>query len=56
MSVRAPLAAPYGADRLCRQFPQGGGRAAAAGINGLPAARLPEFLEALDAAFPGIAP
>ena len=55
VSVRAPLAAPHGADRLCRQFPQGGGRAAAAGINGLPASRLPEFLEALDAAFPGIA-
>jgi hypothetical protein len=56
LSVRAPLAAPNGADRLCRQFPQGGGRAAAAGISGLPASRLPEFLEALDAAFPGIAP
>jgi hypothetical protein len=56
VSVRAPLAAPQGADRLCRQFPRGGGRAAAAGINGLPASRLPEFLEALDAAFPGIAP
>jgi hypothetical protein len=55
VSVRAPLAAPHGADHLCRQFPQGGGRAAAAGINGLPASRLPEFLEALDAAFPGIA-
>ncbi len=56
VSVRAPLSTPHGADRLCRQFPQGGGRAAAAGINGLPAARLPEFLEALDAAFPGSAP
>ena len=55
VSVRAPLAAPQGADRLCRQFPHGGGRAAAAGINGLPASRLPEFLEALDAAFPSIA-
>jgi hypothetical protein len=52
VSVRAPLDAPDGADRLCRQFEAGGGRAAAAGINGLPASRLPDFLDALEAAFP----
>jgi len=52
VSVRAPLATPDGADRLCRRFPEGGGRAAAAGINGLPVSRVPEFLDALAAAFP----
>jgi hypothetical protein len=52
VSVRAPLASPEGADRLCRQFPGGGGREAAAGINALPASRLPEFMDALAAAFP----
>lgn len=52
VSVRAPLEAPHGADRLCRRFPDGGGRAAAAGISGLPATRLDEFLDALEAAYP----
>ena len=56
VSVRAPLASPHGADRLCRQFPEGGGRAAAGGINGLPSARLPAFLDALAAAFPARKP
>jgi len=56
VSVRAPLAAPRGADRLCRQFPHGGGRAAAAGINGLAPARLSEFIDALAAAYPEGAP
>jgi hypothetical protein len=51
VSVRAPQDAPRGADGLCRRFPEGGGRAAAAGINHLPAARRAEFLDALDAAF-----
>jgi hypothetical protein len=37
VSVRAPLATRKGADTLCRQFATGGGRAAAAGINRLPA-------------------
>lgn len=35
VSVRAPLATRQGADALCRQFPTGGGRAGAAGINRL---------------------
>jgi hypothetical protein len=47
-SVRAPLARPAGADQLCRRFETGGGRAAAAGINHLPADRLPEFVRAFD--------
>jgi hypothetical protein len=44
-SLRAPLR--YGADWLCRKFPTGGGRAAAAGIDRLPEARLDEFIGAL---------
>jgi hypothetical protein len=44
ISVRAPLIARKNADTLCRQFPSGGGRAAAAGINTLPAEMLDEFI------------
>ena len=44
VSVRAPLRTPQGADILCRQFATGGGRAAAAGINRLPADELETFL------------
>jgi len=51
VSVRAPLARRTGADALCRQFPTGGGRAAAAGINRLPREALPEFVRRLDQAF-----
>jgi hypothetical protein len=47
VSVRAPLTRPTGADVLCRRFPGGGGRAAAAGINGLAAADVPTFLQEL---------
>lgn len=43
VSVRAPLNNKTGADELCRQFPSGGGRQAAAGINDLPASSLDEF-------------
>ncbi len=43
VSVRAPLSNKQGAVDLCRQFPTGGGRAAAAGINDLPADSLDEF-------------
>lgn len=43
VSVRAPLNRKKGADELCRQFATGGGRAAAAGINDLPADQLAEF-------------
>jgi len=44
VSVRAPLADKTGADELCRRFPTGGGRKAAAGINHLPADQLDDFL------------
>ncbi len=46
VSVRAPLNNRTGADELCRQFPSGGGRAAAAGINNLPAEQLEPFYSA----------
>ncbi|WP_028584119.1 DHH family phosphoesterase [Desulfogranum mediterraneum] len=43
ISVRAPMNKRKGADQLCRQFPSGGGRAAAAGINSLPAELVEQF-------------
>lgn len=45
VSVRAPLNRKRGADELCRQFPTGGGRSAAAGINELPADQLSAFTQ-----------
>lgn len=51
VSVRSPLLRQQGADRLCRQFATGGGRAAAAGINSLPLDRLDDFLQAFQRAF-----
>lgn len=51
VSVRAPRAKPVGADSLCRSFASGGGRAAAAGINHLPAGELPELVRRLEEAF-----
>ena len=51
VSVRAPLDNKQGADALCRQFPTGGGRAAAAGINALPADQLDAFIDALTASY-----
>jgi single-stranded DNA-specific DHH superfamily exonuclease len=51
VSVRAPLENKQGADELCRQFPTGGGRAAAAGINALPSEQLDAFIDALAASY-----
>lgn len=51
VSVRAPMAARHDADTLCRQFPGGGGRAAAAGINHLPQSSLPAFIAAFEQTF-----
>ncbi len=45
VSVRAPLSLKEGADELCRQFPTGGGRKAAAGINHLPEDSFDDFVE-----------
>jgi hypothetical protein len=43
VSVRAPVRAMHGADRICGLFPGGGGRPAAAGINHLPMDQIQEF-------------
>lgn len=51
ISVRAPLTNRCGADILCRQFPSGGGRAAAAGINHLPQEQRDAFLTAFSHQF-----
>ncbi len=48
VSVRAPLRNKTGADSLCMEFPTGGGRKAAAGINELPASMLDQFLDRFD--------
>lgn len=48
VSVRAPLQAPHGAQRLCVRF-GGGGRARAAGIDTLPDAELDRFIAAFAA-------
>ena len=51
ISVRAPLNNKQGAVDLCRQFPTGGGRAAAAGINDLERDSLDAFVEAFKASY-----
>jgi hypothetical protein len=51
VSVRAPLANPDGADALCRQFPSGGGRKAAAGINHLADTDFQPFVDAFAQAY-----
>ncbi|MCC9600363.1 acetyltransferase [Stieleria sp. JC731] len=51
ISVRAPLVTKSGADELCRQFPTGGGRQAAAGVNDLPGDQLAAFLNAMQKQF-----
>ena len=51
ISVRAPIAAKRSADTLCRSFPSGGGRAAAAGINALPEDMLGEFIDRFNATY-----
>lgn len=51
VSVRSPLANPYGADELCRRFASGSGRVGAAGIGRLPRDRLRDFMHAFDKAF-----
>jgi hypothetical protein len=45
VSIRAPLNNKTGADDVCRQFPTGGGRKAAAGINDLPADMYDQFID-----------
>lgn len=45
VSIRAPLNNKKGADQICRQFPTGGGRSAAAGINKLASDDLENFID-----------
>ncbi|NRB41353.1 MAG: DHH family phosphoesterase [Pseudomonadales bacterium] len=45
VSVRAPLTNKQGAVDICSQFATGGGRAAAAGINDLPADQVDAFID-----------
>ena len=45
VSVRAPKNRKRDADVLCREFPTGGGRPAAAGINALPEAEVGTFVD-----------
>jgi len=51
VSVRTPMATGTGADALCRRFPTGGGRKAAAGIDYLPDDNYGEFVRQFIAAF-----
>jgi hypothetical protein len=53
VSVRAPMSNKSGAAQLCMQFPTGGGRAGAAGINDLPAESLQAFVDAFEQAYAG---
>jgi hypothetical protein len=51
VSVRAPYATKIGADDVCRAFPTGGGRKAAAGINYLDKADLDTFITKMQLIF-----
>lgn len=48
VSVRAPLNNKQGADEICIQFPSGGGRAGAAGVNQLPQNLLEQFIQVMS--------
>ncbi|PKG81713.1 acetyltransferase [Colwellia sp. 75C3] len=48
LSLRAPLNNKQGAGDICSQFPTGGGRAAAAGVNELPISQLDEFIKHVE--------
>jgi len=51
VSVRSPYSRKEGADDLCRQFPGGGGRKAAAGVNALAQDALPHFIDQFNLQF-----
>jgi hypothetical protein len=50
-SIRVPKASPVGADDFCLQFPTGGGRRGAGGVNELPASELDRFASRFEASF-----
>ena len=47
LSLRAPLNNKQGAGDVCAKFPTGGGRAAAAGVNNLPAEMINDFINSV---------
>ena len=47
ISLRAPLNNKQGAGDICANFPTGGGRAAAAGVNALPSEMLSDFFDSV---------
>jgi hypothetical protein len=51
VSIRAPINKKNGADQLASQFPSGGGRKAAAGINDLPKDQLEIFIATMQSQF-----
>ncbi len=51
VSVRAPINNRQGADTICRQFPTGGGRSAAAGIDHLPVEEVDNFIKMLSQSY-----
>jgi len=53
VSVRAPFSNKEHADTLCMQFPTGGGRKGAAGINELPKAMFDDFIQAFIKTYAG---
>ena len=55
VSVRAPYNRKDGADELCRQFPSGGGRKAAAGINALAQDSVANFIDRFNLQFGEVA-
>ncbi len=48
ISIRSPKTNPYGASKLALQFPTGGGREKAAGVNELPISELNQFIEKFE--------
>jgi len=48
ISIRSPKTNPYGASKLALQFPAGGGREKAAGVNELPKPELNNFIEKFE--------
>ncbi len=51
ISVRAPLNNKKNAVTLCKQFPTGGGREAAAGINSIPESLFDDFIQAFNTTY-----
>jgi hypothetical protein len=48
ISIRSPKTNPHGASKLALQFPTGGGREKAAGVNELPKSELNNFIEKFE--------